>query len=304
MSTRIVIVGAGYTGLRLAEAATEAGYEVVGTTRSEDTLDALDDVGADGVHWEVDDRNDTPLTSAIDDDTAVVYSVPTLFRTYESEPNATSRHVRPVERAFEVSEDAGADRFIYLSSTSVYGDHDGARVDETSERRADAPAGKMRRDIEEYLLEVGESPNSEIDVNIARLVGIYGPGRTLLDYMRSGRYKLVEPDKPTNRVHVDDIVTSLMAMIEQGPSGVRAYNVSDGAPRTVGEVVEWLIDHFDVDSPDEISLEAYAEQRGPSAVARWSNTYRISNERLLEELNVELQYEDVFDGYRAIFGLD
>lgn len=302
MSHRIVIVGTGYVGLRLAESALEAGCEVVGTTRSEETLEALDAMGAEGLYWEVDDQDDTPIADVVDDETTIVYSIPTLFQTYEREPDEMPRHVRPVERILDVGREAGAERFVYLSSTSVYGDHEGAWVDETSELRTDAPAGKMRRDIEQRVLEVGEE--GAIDTNVARLVGIYGPGRTLLDYMRSGRYKLVEGGaKPTNRVHVDDIVSALMAMIERGPSGARVYNVSDGRPKTVADVVDWLVDHADVERPDEISLEAYAEQRGPSAVARWTNTYRVSNERMCKELGVEPVYRDVFEGYRAILDL-
>ncbi|MFB6262017.1 MAG: NAD-dependent epimerase/dehydratase family protein, partial [Bradymonadaceae bacterium] len=232
---------------------------------------------------------------------AVVYSVPTLFREYD-EAREPPRHVAPVARALEAAADAGAERFVYLSSTSVYGDHDGAWVDEDVEPAPASPMGKMRRDIEEFVLERG--PAQGVSANVARLVGIYGPGRTLVDYLRSGRYRLVDGGtKPTNRIHVDDIVRVLRAIVERGPEGARLYNVSDGSPKTAREVVDWAVEHLDVEPPEEISLEAYADQRGPNAVARWANTYRVDNTRMVEELGVAPEYADVFEGYRAIFEL-
>lgn len=303
MTDKIVIVGAGYTGLRLAEAAVDEDYEVVGTTRSEETLEALGEMGAEGVRWDVNQIDESPFEEHLEEGCAVVYSVPTLFRNYgDPGPGGRgpmARHVRPLVRVLRSAAEAGASRFIYLSSTSVYGNHDGARVDEETPTDPTSPAGKMRRDIERWVMGQGET----LDVNVARLVGIYGPGRTMADYIERGLYKLVDGGtKPTNRIHVDDIVGALLTMIEEGPAGARLYNVSDGHPKTAAEVVDWLVERLDLERPEEISMEAYAEKRGPNAVARWKNTYRVDNSRLTEELGYELKYPDVFAGLEAIYG--
>ena len=298
---RIAIVGCGYTGLRLAREATRAGYDVVGTSRSEESLAELEAEGAEAIDWDVLDDGVTALSGRLGPGTAVVYSIPTLYRDYIVSQSGQSRHIEPVERVLEAAIAQGADRFIYLSSTSVYGDHDGAWVDEETETRPTSPYGKMRRDIEEYVLGRAEG----IDVNVARLVGIYGPGRTMLNYIESGRYKLVDGgSKPTNRIHVDDIVQSLLAMVEQAPGGARLYNISDGHPRTAAEVVDWLVEHCGIERPEEISMEDYRREYGENAAARWKNSYRVRNDRLIEELEVELRYPDVFDGYSAIFGVE
>jgi nucleoside-diphosphate-sugar epimerase len=295
---QIAIVGCGYTGLRLAREATRAGYGVVGTSRSEASLEELEAMGAEGLDWDVLDDDVSALREVLGPQTAVVYSIPTLYRDYVAGQGEQARHVAPVERVLDAAVDQGAGRFIYLSSTSVYGDHDGAWVDEETETSPTSPYGKMRRDIEEHVLGRSEA----IDVNVARLVGIYGPGRTMLNYMKSGRYKLVDGGrKPSNRIHVDDIVQSVVAMVERAPDGGRLYNVSDGHPRRVAEVVDWLVEHCDIDRPEEISLEEYRRQRGENAAARWENTYRVSNDRLTDELDVELRYPDVLDGYADIF---
>ena len=299
MPKRIVILGSGYTGLRLAREATKEDYEVVGTTRSEETIADLEQVGVRGLLWDVLEDDAERLSAHIDRSTAVVYSIPTLFRRYEPTRDGRARHVKPVRRMLDVALENNADRFIYLSSTSVYGDHGGDWVDESTPTNPSSPYGKMRRDIEEEVLSV----EADTAVDVARLVGIYGPGRTMLDYVKTGRYRLVDGGtKPSNRIHVDDIVESLLAMIDRGPKGARLYNVSDGHPKSVVEVVDWLVEHVGVPRPPEVTLEEYAEMRGPNAAARWKNTYRVRNDRLLDELGVELRYPDVFAGYESIFG--
>ena len=301
MTRRIAIVGAGYTGKRLAEQAVGRGWEVVGTTRSEETLAELEAIGATGRRWDVLEDEADELADDFAGADAVVYSIPTLYRDYEPGDGERPRHVGPVERTLDAAIEAGAGRFVYLSSTSVYGDQQGAWVDEETPTNPTSPMGKMRRDIEEYVLGRG----GEIPVNVARLVGIYGPGRTMLEYLDSGRYKLVDGGtKPSNRIHVDDIVASLVAMVERGPTGARLYNVSDGHPKQVAVIVDWLVEHCGIERPPEITLEEYRKMRGENAAARWSNTYRVANDRLLEELEVTLKYRDVFEGYRAILGVD
>jgi len=295
MTRRLTIVGCGYTGIRLAQEGTERGWNVTGTTRDDERLRRLESVGATGIDWEVGQKFG-PLGEALEASDAVVYSVPSLYDDYEPAGTGPARHVEPVAEVLERAVSGGG-RFVYLSSTSVYGDNDGAWVDEETPTDPSSPNGKMRRDIEEYVL----SQSGKLDTNVARLVGIYGPGRTMLKYVASGRYKLVDGGtKPTNRIHVDDIVRSIVAVLERAPEGSRLYNVSDGHPKTVAAVVDWLVDHQGIERPAEVSLETYREERGANAVARWENTYRVANDRLLEELDVDLEYPDVFAGYRDI----
>jgi nucleoside-diphosphate-sugar epimerase len=285
----------------LVEQAVEQGYEVAATSRSAQTRAELEALGATAVNWDALDDPVERLDEVIDEGTAVVYSVPTVYRDYEDSSEGLARHVEPVERVLAMCARRGAKRFIYLSSTSVYGDQEGGWVDENTGRAPTSAYGKMRRDIEDHVLGYGR----ELPVNVARLVGIYGPGRTILQYVESGRYKLVDGGKkPTNRIHVDDIVRALLAMIERGAKGARVYNVCDGDPHTVAELIDFLVDRLGIDRPEEVSLEEYAKTRGPNVAARWKNTYRCKGDRLVDELGVELRFPNVLEGYRAIFGLD
>ena len=301
MAEQLVIIGAGYVGKELARQAIEQGLEVVGTSRTKKALEGLAETGATGLRWDVLGDPVETLVEYLGQETAVVYSVPTVYRDYEAPGEGMARHVEPVDRVLEACTRHGLERFVYLSSTSVYGDQEGKWLDENTLRAPTSPYGKMRRDIENHVLDFG----GEFSVNVARLVGIYGPGRTILEYVKSGRYKLVDGGKkPTNRIHVFDIAQSLLAMIERGPKGARVYNLCDGDPRTVAELIDFLVDRLGIERPDEVSFEQYAKTRGPNVAARWKNTYRCSSNRLVDELEVELRYQNAIEGYRAIFGVD
>jgi nucleoside-diphosphate-sugar epimerase len=301
MADELIVLGCGYTGKRLAKEAVERGYEVVGTSRDEDSLDHLRDIGATPVKWDVLENDLRGIEQHFGPDTALVYSIPTIYRKYDDERDGVPRHVAPVKKVLSGAREHGLERFIYLSSTSVYGDSKGDWVDETTSTDPASPYGRMREDIEEFLL----GAKVPFPVNVARLVGIYGPDRTIVDYIESGRYKLVDGGvKPTNRIHVDDIVESVLKMVESDSTQSRIYNVCDGHPLRVVDLVDFLVDHLDIERPDEMSLEDYARLRGPNVAARWKNMYRCKNERLTEELGVELKYPDARAGYRAIFDIE
>lgn len=169
-------------------------------------------------------------------------------------------------------------------------------MDETTGLEPTSALGKMRRDIEAlFLAQVWTTRY------VARIVGIYGPGRTLFNYIKSGRYKLVDGgQKRTNRVHVDDIVQSIWAIMHQASFDARVYNICDGHPITVRELVSFLVSNTSLEWPDEVDMETYASTRAPSVVARWKNSYQCDGSRLRDELGVMLLYPTVLDGYQAM----
>ena len=289
----MLILGAGYTGLRLAQAALKRGLKVTGTSRAAATLDALARQGAGAMRFDLVQPDWQALAAHMGPQTTLVYSAPTL---HGSLP-AGADHARPMRELVRLARRVGLRRLIYLSSTSVYGDHEGAWIDERTSARPRSPLGKMRRELElEALALVTHAP-----VSIARIVGIYGPGRTLLDYLQRGRYSLVDGGyKHTNRIHVDDLVESILAIAERGSPGGRLYNIADGNPLMVRELVSYLVTQLGMDWPLEESLEQYARRAGPHAAARWESEYLCSNARLRQELGVVLRYPDALRGYEAM----
>ena len=307
--TELLIIGAGYTGKTLARQAIAHPEitRVIGTSRSDSTLEALDAMGAHHARFDLIEDDASALAAHITPSTWIVYSAPTIYTSYEpaSADGEPARHVAPVRALLEQAARQNAAGFIYLSSTSVYGDHDGEEVDEESTRTPTSPFGKMRAEIEDEVLSFEPGDGGPKHLIVARIVGIYGPGRTLAEYIKKGRYKLVDGgQKITNRVHVEDIASAILAMVARAPSGARAYNVCDGDPRSVRELVDEVCALTDIPYPEEVSLEELASERGENVASRWRNSYRCSNARLVQELDWTPRYPNALAGYRAILGSD
>lgn len=272
---RLLVVGAGFTGVRVALRAVERGVEVVAVTRDPERTAALQAAGV-----AIESLDDA--IAAVSSDVDVVYSLPPVDDFTVEQIVALARRCR---------------RFVYLSSTGVYGDHAEAVVDETSERRPLSPDGIARVAIEDALTE------ANVDALIIRIVAIYGPGRTIDKFIASGRYILVDGGaKLTNRIHVDDLAEVCLRAIERAPRGPRAYIASDGTPIRVGDLVQWVVDNTGTPAPPAMTMAEYRAERGDAAAERWASSYTASNARMLEELQVELKYPTVIDGYRAILG--
>lgn len=293
----IVLLGPGYSCQALARLASASGYPIIGSARSPDSRAALAAAHITPFDWDTSRPLPDAIALPLPPGAAVVYSVPTLFEDHEpAPPGQLARHVAPVEQALAWAIEREATTFIYLSSSSVLGDHQGSEVDEDTPCAPISPYGHMRLDIERHLM----SRAAPIDVYVARLVGIYGPGRTILDSIRAGRYRVVNADKPTNRIHVDDIAAALLAMIERGPRGPRLYNVCDGNPVTVGALLDVLTAEFGVAAPPSETLDQARARSGVNNAARWEASYRCLNHRLLSELALTLHHPDAIQGYRAI----
>jgi nucleoside-diphosphate-sugar epimerase len=130
---------------------------------------------------------------------------------------------------------AGA-RLIFTSSTSVYSQTDGAAVNEDSPAEPPRETGQILRGTEELVLARGGI--------VARLAGIYGPGRSVLLRKFFSGEAVIEGDggRVVNQVHRDDIASALRVLIEEGATGI--FNVSDDAPMPQREIYAWLAERF------------------------------------------------------------
>ncbi len=260
---------------------------MTGSTRSRQRAEELRSRGIGPVRLDVSDPESVRELSGLAPD-VVFYLIPPL-RDAE-EPG------REVGDVIDVLGRAPLDCFVYVSSTSVYGDRDGEWVDETDQPRPDSATGRARLSAERTVLEKGWSRDAR--PRIARVAGIYGPGRTLRDRIREGRYQAVEgADAVTNRIHVDDLVTGLLAVWRKGRNG-RIYNLSDGHPLPSSEYAKITAEHLGVELP-VISVEEARERYSSSRLARKLGSKRVENRRLREELEVELRYPSIREGLPA-----
>lgn len=175
----------------------------------------------------------------------------------------------------------------YLSATGVYGDTDGAWVDET------APIGHGRRSARataDLAWQALARP-----VHLFRLPGIYGPGRSALDRIRDGRARRIDlPDQIFSRIHVDDIVSGVIAGMS-GPAGI--YNLADDRPCPQNAVIAHAAALLGVAPPPLQSLED--AKLSPAAQAFYSENRRIANSKAKRVLGWQPRYPDYRSGLVA-----
>ncbi|MEZ4459593.1 MAG: NAD-dependent epimerase/dehydratase family protein [bacterium] len=273
---RILIVGCGYTGSRLAKLAEDAGIEVVATKRQWEAEQPFQTVA-----WDV--AAGDSLATWMNPRTVVVWSVPTL-------PNLGD-HLAPLRATLADAVRERVAGFVYVSSTSVYGNQDGRQVDESSSCQPSSPAGVMRLESENLVRT--SAPRGVV----VRPAGIYGPGRDLAMLIESGRYEVVNPDKITNRIHVHDLASALLFAAVHGSAGA-VFNAADGNPARVGDVVDFLVERYGLTPPPSTTLEEYRRRKGEDAAARWTNEYAIVPAALVAG-GFTFAYPDIFTAYRT-----
>jgi nucleoside-diphosphate-sugar epimerase len=169
----------------------------------------------------------------------------------------------------------------YLSSTGVYGDARGAWVDEG------APTGTGRRSARAQC----EAAWLARGARVFRLPGIYGPGRSAIERVRSGSVHRIDlPGQVFSRIHVDDLAAGVVAALE-APAG--AYNLADGRPASQNAVIEEACRLLHVAPPPLQTLE----QAGlsPQARAFYSENRRVANGKARRVLGWSPRFAD----YRA-----
>jgi nucleoside-diphosphate-sugar epimerase len=187
----------------------------------------------------------------------------------------------------------------YLSTVGVYGDHRGAWVDETAPVRPISERSLRRARAEAEWLAFGREAGKRVE--LFRLSGIYGPGRSVVDNLRNGTARrIVKARQVFNRIHVDDIARILAAAMDK-ETGHSIFNVSDDEPAPPEDVIAYAAELMGLAVPPAIPFE----EAGLSGMAAsfWAESKRISNTRIRRDLGVELLYPTYREGLRAIAAL-
>lgn len=184
----------------------------------------------------------------------------------------------------------------YLSTVGVYGDHDGAWICEDAQLNATQERGRRRADAERDWLALGVRTGKAVQV--FRLAGIYGPGRSAIDKLRAGKARrIVKPGQVFNRIHVEDIASVLEAAIARPAAGA-IYNVADDEPAPPQDLVRYGAALLGVAPPPEEAFEA--AEISPMARGFYGENKRVSNARIKAELGVRLAYPTYREGLEAV----
>lgn len=180
----------------------------------------------------------------------------------------------------------------YLSTTGVYGDLQGGWAMEWTEPNPTSDRARRRVQAEQIWQAASEA------VRIVRLPGIYGPGRSALDRVRSGKARrIVRDGQVFSRIHVDDIATGLKALLGAGRSGV--YHLCDDEAAPPQDVIAYAADLLQVAPPPEVPFE----RADLSDMARsfYSECKRVSNAKIKAATGWRPLYPTYRDGLRAIY---
>jgi nucleoside-diphosphate-sugar epimerase len=274
--------GLGYSALALARVLQGEGWRIAGTCRSEARREELAALGIEA--WLFD--RERPLgnpAGAFAGSTHLLSSVP---------PDATGDPVIDVH-APAIAARPDLAWVGYLSTTGVYGDRQGGWVDEQSALTPSGERGRRRVEAERAWQGLSGLP-----IHIFRLAGIYGPGRSALDSLRSGRAQRIDKlGQVFSRIHVEDIARVLRASMAK-PNPGAAYNLCDDDPAPPADVIAYAAGLLRVAPPAIIPFaEAKLSEMGRSF---YDDNKRVRNERIKRELSVQLAFPDYRAGLAAI----
>lgn len=282
MTRRLFIFGLGYSGLEIARLARAQGWSVAGTCTTEEKARRL---CAEGIEAHVFDGSaPLPEPSFV----AATHVVCTVAPGTAGDPALRSC------RAL-----LGRARWLgYLSTTGVYGDHEGAWVDETTETLATQPRSLQRLAAEQGWRDVARESGAAL--HIFRLPGIYGPGRSTLDRVIDGTaQRIAKPGQFFSRIHVADLAASVVKAMER-ERGIEIWNVADDLPAANADVIAHACELLGRPVPPAVSWEEAAPSMSAMARSFYAESRKVRNEKLKRELGVVLRYPTYREGLKAI----
>ena len=280
MDKTLISFGHGYVAQALGQALLADGWQVFGTTRDASRADALTNTGVTPLLW----SDEGAIRAAMGQASHLLASA------------APGPQGDPVLAAFGPAIAAAAPRLRwagYLSTTGVYGDHQGAWVDEDTPLTPSTARGQAR-----VLAEAEWQALTALPLHIFRLAGIYGPGRGPFAKLRAGTaQRIVKPGQVFSRIHRDDIVRVLRASMAH-PNPGRMYNLCDDDPAPPQDVIGHAAQLLGLPMPPEIAFDQ--ADLGPMARSFYAESKRVSNARIKQELGVSLAYPTYRQGLASL----
>jgi len=181
----------------------------------------------------------------------------------------------------------------YLSTTGVYGDHNGDWVDEATPLTPATKRGQMRKDAEAAWQAIPDLP-----LHIFRLAGIYGPGRGPFAKVRAGTARrIIKEGQVFSRIHVDDIAQILQASIN-APNAGAIYNMCDDDPAPPEDVIGYAAELLGLPLPEAVDFET--ADMTPMARSFYAESKKVRNDRIKDKLGIKLIHPDYKAGLKSL----
>lgn len=206
-------------------------------------------------------------------------------------PNAGTKDMRTRHLLAALSRGTLPRRFIYISTSGVYGDCGGAWVNETHMLHPQSARAQRRVDAETQIR--AWARENGVKASILRVPGIYAPDRLPLERLQAGMAAIrADEDSYTNHIHADDLAHIVVSALRRAQAN-RVYHTSDDGEMKMGDYFDVVADAYSLPRPPRLS-RAEAQRSLPESLLSFMNeSRRLTNERMKRELRVTLQYPTV-----------
>jgi nucleoside-diphosphate-sugar epimerase len=281
----LLIFGLGYTGRAIAAAARDAGFAVTATSRDPSAQAPIAGVRV------------IPFGAAAGAAAAASHVLTTVP---PSGDGGEGEAIDPVWHGYgEVLAASSVLRWAgFMSTTGVYGHHGTGWVDETTPATPGQERSQRRLAAEHLWARLG----ARVPVDLFRIAGIYGPGRSVLAEVRAGRARrVIKPGQMFCRIHRDDITAAVLAaMRQERPPGARVLNLSDDEPAESAAVIEEAARLLGADPPPEVRFAEIEAQMSPIARSFWQESRRVRSAVTQQALGLRWRYPTYREGLRAV----
>lgn len=305
---RVLIVGCGYVGLPLGAELVKLGHEVFGLRRTSSDDADLKAAGLTPLHADI-SQLETLTALPADFDWVVncaasgggdvdayrrlyLQGTRNLIAWLASSRGRESADLSKEENVLRLTSAATLKKFVYTSSTGVYGQNDGSVVKETSPTEPAVETARILVETEKALLAAAREKN--FPAVVLRVAGIYGPDRGYLlkQYLKNEARIEGSGGRILNMIHRDDLIGVVVAALKSGRPG-EIYNAVDDEPVTQRTFFEWLAGMLGKDLPPSAPEDAETNRK------RGVTNKRVSNRRLKMELGYQFKYPNFRTGYTA-----
>lgn len=284
MLQKILIIGFGYIAQNLSSILADKNIAISATTRSPNTMDAWKNTPINLIQYNI---NAAPLDTSKYD-----------FILITTPPNIDKTDPGLALIRQQLIQNQGQTKWIaYLSSTSIYGDHQGQWVDEYSKPINPGERGKSRIQIENNWLSLFDEFN--LPIHIFRLSGFYGPNRNSLSRILNGKTtSIIKEGHIFSRIHVDDACCALYKSMEN-PTPGEIYNLADNVPCPPELVDEYAVQLLG--KPPLTKIPIKEANLSPTAREFYQGSKKVCNKKIKQRLDFQLMYPSYKEGLLSLY---
>lgn len=284
---RVLIVGCGYVGVSLGMELVKLGHVVFALRRSATGADELKAAGLQPLIADITQLGELPQLPGPFD-----WVVNTVASNKGGVDEYREVFLHGTRNLIEWLAPTPLKKFVYTSSTSVYGQTDSSLVKEASVTEPTSPTSRLLVETEKLLLEAVRKKN--FPAIILRVAGIYGPerGHLFLKYLKNEARISGKGERIINMIHRDDLVNVILAALKSGRPG-EIYNAVDDEPVAQIHFFRWLSETLGKWMPPFATEEENADRK------RGLTNKKVSNRKMKMELGVQLKYPTFRQGYTA-----